>query len=316
MSAGRDDWERAREEREEREAAQGVIETAAAVRREMGEQEWQRVGLICRAGSWIGTAGVLAVLLSLVALLLSVGTPYLSRVAPMLMRDRTPPFGGDVTLLCVGLGVGVLLLVAGWVAMQVAEGRLRAVAGSDERAAMAFSCLAGGAEMWERMAGEGRQTAAGEGAAATRDATTEVATGSHLAAEPRDRWDRRHWLLVEVSGAHLIWWLSVVAVTVYTRSPVWMSSDRIPSPDEIEAMLEAAPPDWLVDGLFAIAGVGFVLKVIITGALLGAWVRCGRNPETRGQIRRYYRFWAKGLLPATLALLPGLVPWAVVRLLP
>jgi hypothetical protein len=305
MGAGKDEWEKAREEEEDRKAARSVIEAAEEVRRRVGEQELQRINRFRQAGFWMIGMGLLAVGLTLLNLLYSVGKSWLSRAAPWAVTDWEPPLGGGLTLLGVGVGVGIALLVVGALVLRSVERRLRRAAGSDEDADALMMYLSLGAETWEKMAGEEE--------AAAEQATAQ--TGPARRVVERDEWEDRHWLLVEVSGAHLIWWLSFLATTLYFLSPLWLLLRPPPTPYEVEAVLSWGPPDWLMNGIFAIAVVGLLLKGLVPGFWFAAWDSAGRNPDTYREQKRYYRFWAKGLLPAALALAPAFVYWGVHSLL-
>ncbi len=305
MRIGKDEWEKTQEEKELQEFAGSLAEAAEAVRRRVGEQEWQRVRRFRQVGLGIGAVGPVAVGLTLLTLLCSFGRSWLSRAGPAVVSDWEPPLGGGLALLGVGLGVGMALLAAGLLVVRSAERRLRRAAGSDEAADAALMYLSLGSEIWEKTAGQVAQ-AAGEAAGPTR-----VAARLAPQVVQRDEWEDRHWLRVEVSGAHLIWWLSFLAAVVYGLSPLWLLLGAPPSPGELDAMLKWAPPEWLMSGVFAIAAAGALLKLMVPLVWSGAWKASGRNPETRPQLKRYYRFWAKGLLPAVLALAPAVAYWGV-----
>jgi hypothetical protein len=312
MGVGKDEWEKAREEQEDRKAARSVIEAAEAVSRRVGEQELQRINRFRQAGFWMIGLGLLAVGLTLLNLLYSVGKSWLSRVAPWAVIDWEPPLGGGLTLLGVGVGVGIALLVVGALVVRSVERRLRRAAGSDEDADAAFMYLTLGSEAWEKMAG---QVAEASGEVGEEAAPPRVAARPTPPVVERDEWEHRHWLRVELSGAHLIWWLSFLATTLYLLSPLWLLLRSPPTPYEVEAMLRWWPPDWLINGLFAIAAVGVLLKAIVPFFWVAAWDSAGRNPDTYRELKRYYRFWAKGLLPAALALAPAVIYWGVHSLL-
>jgi len=58
---------------------------------------------------------------------------------------------------------------------------------------------------------------------------------------------------------------------------------------------------------------GAILKVVV--GWLG-WALIPRTAQTRRAFTRYYRWWGRGWLPATLALLPGVVLWVLMKLFP
>jgi hypothetical protein len=97
------------------------------------------------------------------------------------------------------------------------------------------------------------------------------------------------WWRREMSGAHLVWWVSaVVAVSAWIH----------PSP----------PLMWVAGILSPVLFVGFLAKIIF-GWLL--YLLLIGLPDSRRRMTRYYRWWARGWKPIAAALAPGALFWAV-----
>jgi hypothetical protein len=105
---------------------------------------------------------------------------------------------------------------------------------------------------------------------------------------------RRPWWLVELSGAHLVWWASFIIVVAGVAEPRW----EVP-----EAVIAVAVP---------VAIGGAVIKVFLPFMW---WASVSRGTDKRNLIR-YYRWWGRGWLPVLLALLPAVsaaVGWLISR---
>ena len=97
----------------------------------------------------------------------------------------------------------------------------------------------------------------------------------------------RPWWLVELSGAHVLWWLSFILGIGYL---IWYWE----------------LPDWLLSIVGPVAVGGAIMKWFLPAMWLAKSVR-GRD---RRNLARYYRWWGRGWLPVALALLPAAAAWA------
>jgi hypothetical protein len=98
-----------------------------------------------------------------------------------------------------------------------------------------------------------------------------------------ERVAERPWWVVELSGAHLLWWVSFALLLTWN----WEM------------------PDWLLPIIGPVAFGGAIMKVFLPFMWWGA-----SKPGTdRRNLVRYYRWWGKGLLPMVVALLPAAAYW-------
>jgi hypothetical protein len=101
-----------------------------------------------------------------------------------------------------------------------------------------------------------------------------------------ERVAERPWWLVELSGAHLVWWLSFV-LGIGLLEWNWEM------------------PDWLLPIIGPVAVGGAIMKVFLPFMWWGA----SKLGTDRRNLVRYYRWWGKGLLPMAVALLPAAAYW-------
>jgi hypothetical protein len=101
---------------------------------------------------------------------------------------------------------------------------------------------------------------------------------------------RGHRIVVELRGAHLVWWLAWAAT--FSAAVSGWALDL---------------PRWLFGSLVAVAVGGAVAKVCVP--FVGHWSRVWTTVQYHdGRYegwRRYYLFWAAGILPVAIALVPG-----------
>ncbi len=108
------------------------------------------------------------------------------------------------------------------------------------------------------------------------------------------------WWRVELSGAHFIWWLSLLLCMILL-SERWQAYE------------------WLFSIVSPMAFIGFVIKGTLLFMMLNDRMSsnsedvvsdCIRRVSMRNTIRQY-RWWGRGWLPIILAILPALGWWAL-----
>jgi hypothetical protein len=103
---------------------------------------------------------------------------------------------------------------------------------------------------------------------------------------------RKPWWLIEISGAHLIWWLAFL-ILAWWVIPNPLPGDRSASA-ACDLLCRAFGPTM------AVGAIGFVLKVFAPLRLLP---RSGGHRE----VALYYRWWSGWTWPVIIALSPGIL---------
>ena len=206
--------------------------------------------------------------LALILALLSVARIGLAWGVTRLMH-RTLEVGSAPTVLVIAMSVSVVSGIAMWAMMATIHRRMATLPPQLDPE-----------EVW-------RSVHAREEIRELREQAQEEAEESadHRRFELAAVADRPWWLL-ELSGAHLLWWISFVVGIGYLGE-LW----------EL--------PEWSVHIVAPIAVGGAVMKAYFPGLL---WTRSSKEVDRR-YVVRYYRWWGRGWLPVVLALLPAGAYW-------
>jgi hypothetical protein len=257
--------------------AQKLEATAARVRARLGESEWRRLTRLVHV-CWVATAGAGVALMAGVWLLvrLALWAVALLPIGLLSRHWRESEAGLDRGLLCLAAAAGIAAVFI--VVELVASAGLRR-------------------SLW-RHAEEGEDVRVLEEALWAGYAVRRIrrrlawkarqaAARARLAEETRTA---PPWWRVEGSGAYLVWWLCAAFW------PVWL-------------LFRWPLPDRLLESIGVTAAVGPVFRLILLAVQRG---RSTGASDRLGTVR-FYWWWARGWLPALLALAPGVVYWVVAR---
>jgi len=263
----------AKERRELKREAARLDRRWQRMRDRLGEDLWKRLRWWKKARDLAMGMSFLGAVGGFVALCVTVG-----RVVSNLWRgDPALSNQAGTSLLLVGLGIAVT--VAGWVVERSFE---RRIAG-----ALVENGIATEPDDMEVLrieeALEAQDEARELGRGATGIAKERVA--EKLLVQERKR--AGHWWRRELSGAHLIWWVSVAAVVA-------------------QAEFHAHIPEWvmlrLVYPVFAF-GIAWKGLVMVFGLLALGFM----SDRTRVVLMKYSRWWAKEPVAVIIALAPALI---------
>ena len=98
------------------------------------------------------------------------------------------------------------------------------------------------------------------------------------------------WWRIEGSGAYLVWWLCAAFW------PVWL-------------LFRWPLPEHVLESIGVTTAVGLVFRLILLAVMRGR----STDRADRLETMRFSWWWARGWVPALLALMPGVVYWVVAR---
>lgn len=276
------DWHGDDDEEEEvptEERAQRLEALAAGLRERLGDEEWRRLTRLVRtsraATAGWGIALIAAAWLCLRSAFIGI-LVLLSRLFPADWRLPLLNLGRSLLYLAVAVGVGAVSLTIDMLATASVRRSLQAHEDQGEDAHALWQALWA---YWEvpRIRGELANQARMVADQALLPRETEAAPS---------RWQ------VELSGAYLVWWLCA-AFWVTSLVFRWPLSSRV------------------LDSIAIVTISGLLFRLILLAVLRAP----RQNPSDRRSSLRFYWWWARGWLPAAIALLPGVLFWVVSRAL-